>query len=167
MKYGIPKLYETMEELFADPEIDIVLNLTRPYQHFDVSKAALLAGKHVYSEKPLGISFEEGSELESIGEYAFMWCTALEGIEIPAGVTSIGEGAFSYCSKLDSVENIEHVSVVGDYAFAYTALTSVDLTGAISIGDFAFLKEKLTKKQYLFIGIIIVGILMLAVLEGE
>ena len=30
-----------------------------------------------------------------------------------------------------------------------------------------FLKEKLTKKQYLFIGIIIVGILMLAVLEGE
>ena len=30
-----------------------------------------------------------------------------------------------------------------------------------------FLKEKLTKKQYLFIGIIIVGILILAVLEGE
>jgi len=30
-----------------------------------------------------------------------------------------------------------------------------------------FLKEKLTKKQYVFIGIIIVGILMLAVLEGE
>ena len=30
-KYGIPKLYDTMHELFADPEIDIVLNLTRPY----------------------------------------------------------------------------------------------------------------------------------------
>ena len=38
--YSIPKLYDTMEELFADPEIDIVLNLTRPYQHFDVSRAA-------------------------------------------------------------------------------------------------------------------------------
>ena len=40
-EYGIPKIYDTMHELFADPEIDIVLNLTRPYQHFEVSKAAL------------------------------------------------------------------------------------------------------------------------------
>ena len=48
-KYPIPKLYEDMHELFADPEVDIVLNLTRPYQHYDVSKAALLAGTHVYS----------------------------------------------------------------------------------------------------------------------
>ena len=31
-QYGIPKLYENMQELFADPEVDIVLNLTRPYQ---------------------------------------------------------------------------------------------------------------------------------------
>ena len=62
-QYNIPKLYDTMEELFADPEIDIVLNLTRPYQHYAVSKAALLAGKHVYSEKPLGADLEEGKEL--------------------------------------------------------------------------------------------------------
>ena len=46
-EYNIPKLYDTMEELFADPEIDIVLNLPRPYQHNEVSRAALLAGKHV------------------------------------------------------------------------------------------------------------------------
>ncbi len=59
----IPKLYDTMEELFADPEIDIVLNITRPYQHYAVSKAALLAGKHVYSEKPLGADLAEGEEL--------------------------------------------------------------------------------------------------------
>lgn len=62
-EYNIPKLYDTMEELFADPEIDIVLNLTRPYQHYAVSKAALLAGKHVYSEKPLGADLAEGEEL--------------------------------------------------------------------------------------------------------
>lgn len=48
--YHVPKIYDTMEELFSDPEIDIVLNLTRPYQHFAVTKAALEAGKHVYSE---------------------------------------------------------------------------------------------------------------------
>ena len=65
-EWGVEKLYDTMEELFADPEIDIVLNLTRPYQHYDVSKAALLAGKHVYSEKPLGADLAEGEELVKI-----------------------------------------------------------------------------------------------------
>ena len=67
-KYSIPKVYDTMQELFADEEIDIVLNLTRPYQHFEVSKAALMAGKHVYSEKPLGINFQEGKELVELAK---------------------------------------------------------------------------------------------------
>lgn len=67
-EYGVPKLYDTMEELFADPEIDIVLNLTRPYQHYAVSKAALLAGKHVYSEKPLGADLAEGEELVALAK---------------------------------------------------------------------------------------------------
>ena len=67
-EYGVPKIYDTMHELFADAEIDIVLNLTRPYQHFEVSKAALLAGKHVYSEKPLGADLEEGKELVALAE---------------------------------------------------------------------------------------------------
>ena len=40
-KYNIPKLYDTMYELFADPEIDIVLNLTRPYEHYGVSIEAV------------------------------------------------------------------------------------------------------------------------------
>ncbi|MDD3242954.1 MAG: Gfo/Idh/MocA family oxidoreductase [Eubacteriales bacterium] len=66
--YGVPRLYDTMEELFADPEIDIVLNLTRPYEHFAVSKGALLAGKHVYSEKPLGATLEEGQQLVALAQ---------------------------------------------------------------------------------------------------
>jgi len=67
-KYSIPKLYETMHEAFNDPEVDIILNLTRPYEHFEVSEAALLAGKHVYSEKPLGAAFEEGETLAKLAE---------------------------------------------------------------------------------------------------
>lgn len=62
-KYGIGKVYGDMHEAFADPEVDIVLNITRPYQHYEVTRAALLAGKHVYSEKPLGASLEEGRAL--------------------------------------------------------------------------------------------------------
>ena len=67
-KYPHLKIYDTMEELFADPEIEIVLNLTRPYQHYAVSKAALLAGKHVYCEKPLGADLEEGKELVALAK---------------------------------------------------------------------------------------------------
>jgi predicted dehydrogenase len=67
-KYGVKKLYENMQEAFADSEVDIILNLTRPYEHYEVTRAALLAGKHVYSEKPLGASYEEGKELVSLAQ---------------------------------------------------------------------------------------------------
>lgn len=85
-EYGIPKRYDTMEELFADPEIDIVLNLTRPYQHFEVSKAALLAGKHVYSEKPLGADFEEGTELVRIARERGLWIGGAPDTFMGAGI---------------------------------------------------------------------------------
>ena len=45
-----------------------MLNLTRPYEHFEVSRAALLAGKHVYSEKPLAADLAEGRELVRLAE---------------------------------------------------------------------------------------------------
>ena len=87
-KYNIPKLYDTMEELFADPEIDIVLNLTRPYQHFEVSKAALLAGKHVYSEKPLGADFEEATELVRLAKEKGLWIGGAPDTFMGAGIQS-------------------------------------------------------------------------------
>ena len=62
-KYGLPRVYDTMLEAFRDPGVDIVLNLTRPHQHFEVSRLALEHGKHVYTEKPLGISMGEGDAL--------------------------------------------------------------------------------------------------------
>ena len=67
-KYGIGKVYKDMYEAFADPEVDIILNITRPYQHYEVSRQALLAGKHVYCEKPLGASFEEGKALVALAK---------------------------------------------------------------------------------------------------
>lgn len=67
-QYPHVKCYDCMEEMFADPEIDIVLNITRPYEHYDTTKAALLAGKHVYSEKPLAATFEQGKELVELAE---------------------------------------------------------------------------------------------------
>ena len=52
-----------VDELLADPGIDLVLNLTVPNAHFAVSHAALTAGKHVFSEKPLCATLEDGRRL--------------------------------------------------------------------------------------------------------
>lgn len=49
-----------VDELLADPEIQIVINLTVPKVHAQVSIQAIEAGKHVHSEKPLGLTIEEG-----------------------------------------------------------------------------------------------------------
>ena len=65
--YGC-RVYASLEDVLADDNVEMVLNLTRPYEHYTVSKAALLAGKHVYTEKPLGATFEEGFELEALAK---------------------------------------------------------------------------------------------------
>ena len=57
---------ETVDGLLAADDIDIIVNLTIPAAHFEVSKNILNAGKHVYSEKPFVLSVEEGKALASI-----------------------------------------------------------------------------------------------------
>ncbi len=53
----------TLDEVLADESIDSVVNLTPPLAHVAVSRQALEAGKAVFSEKPLGIDFDEGRGL--------------------------------------------------------------------------------------------------------
>ena len=53
----------SVEALLADAEIQIIVNLTIPRAHVEVGLRALAAGKHVYGEKPLGITFAEGKRL--------------------------------------------------------------------------------------------------------
>lgn len=60
-KYGLEA--NSVDSLLADPRIDIILNLTTPQHHVDVALSALRAGKHTYSEKPLGVSLSEAERL--------------------------------------------------------------------------------------------------------
>ena len=58
----------SVAELLADPEIEIVLNLTIPKAHYDICKAALDAGKHTYVEKPLSLTRDQGRDLLRIAK---------------------------------------------------------------------------------------------------
>src|SRR5579872_3493382 len=53
----------SVDELLADPTIEIVVNLTVPKAHVEVGLAAVAKGKHVHSEKPLGVSVAEAKKL--------------------------------------------------------------------------------------------------------
>lgn len=58
-EFGISKSC-TVEELLVDPDIDLVVNLTTPDAHAEINIAAIESGKHVYCEKPLAITREDG-----------------------------------------------------------------------------------------------------------
>ena len=53
----------SLEALLADPAVEIVLNLTVPTAHVEVGLRAIAAGKHVHSEKPLGVNVAEARRL--------------------------------------------------------------------------------------------------------
>jgi len=64
-KFDVPKVC-TVEELLADPEIEIVLNLTVPGAHGEVGLAALEAGKSAYNEKPLAVTRRDARKMLDI-----------------------------------------------------------------------------------------------------
>ncbi|MCB0035160.1 MAG: Gfo/Idh/MocA family oxidoreductase [Anaerolineales bacterium] len=66
-KFNIPHVY-TVEQLLADPAVEIVLNLTIPHAHGEVATAALKAGKSVYNEKPLALGREEAQQMLSLAQ---------------------------------------------------------------------------------------------------
>ncbi|KQZ23285.1 Gfo/Idh/MocA family protein [Microbacterium sp. Root553] len=61
-KYGVPS-FGTADDVLAHPGVDLVINLTIPAVHIEVSRAAIAAGKHVWTEKPLGLDRDGAAEL--------------------------------------------------------------------------------------------------------
>jgi predicted dehydrogenase len=61
-RFGVPKAC-TVEELLADPEIEIVINLTIPKTHVEIGMAAIASNKSVYGEKPLALDRQQGRKL--------------------------------------------------------------------------------------------------------
>ncbi|HEV7845810.1 MAG TPA: Gfo/Idh/MocA family oxidoreductase [Thermoleophilaceae bacterium] len=86
-----------VDELIADPAIDVILNLTPPLAHVAVTRRALAAGKHVYTEKPLALHEDEAGtlarEAEQLGLRIGCAPDIFLGSAYQAGRTVIDEGA--------------------------------------------------------------------------
>ena len=79
------KAYPTLEAALADPEVEAIVNLTIFQAHYEVNKQGLLAGKHVYSEKPLTLVYAQAKELVELAQ--------AKGLRLAgAPITFLGEG---------------------------------------------------------------------------
>lgn len=106
--HGIRPLARSVDEVLGDARIELILNLTNPDSHYAVSKAALQAGKHVYSEKPLAMALPEARELCDLAQRQ-----GLELASAPAGI--LGETAQSLWKALRE-------RVVGEVRLVYAEL---------------------------------------------
>ena len=121
-------------------------NLCVALESIDLSKVTDI-GESAFCEAALtSVSLDN---IVNIDKYAFVYNEKLTDVTFGSingngSTISLGEGAFSYCYSLDEIKGSTLLREVGAYAFAYTAITEIDLSGATSIGDAAFLKETMT-----------------------
>lgn len=66
-KFEIPGAF-TVEEMLADPEIELIVNLTPPMAHRTMNRRILEAGKHVFCEKPFALTAEEAQEVADLAK---------------------------------------------------------------------------------------------------
>lgn len=90
-EHNIPRVL-TVEELLVDPNVDLIVNLTIPSAHAEVSLAAVAAGKHIYSEKPLAISRADGR--------AILQAAKAQGLRVGCAPDTFLGGGLQTCRKL-------------------------------------------------------------------
>jgi len=109
----------TNEEIYGDKDIEIVINLTYPMSHYEVTKDALNAGKHVYCEKMMAVTLDECKELVDLAKSKNLkftmapdtflgagWQTARSAIDngmIGTAVTAVGVCIRSYKDNSDTL----------------------------------------------------------------
>ena len=89
-EFGIRQM--TNQEIYDDPEIEIVVNTTNWQSHTQVIREALNAGKHVYTEKSLAPSYEEACEIARLAEE--------KGLRIGCAPDTFLGGGYQTCRKL-------------------------------------------------------------------
>ena len=103
----------SVEDLLSHEEVDVILNLTIPQAHFEVSEKALKAGKHVYSEKPMAIKLSDAKQIIEIANQKNLYFGN-------APDTFLGGGG-QLSRKLIDEGNIGEV-LTGNFIFAFSGV---------------------------------------------
>ena len=90
-QFGVPKACN-VEELLADPAIEIVVNLTIPKAHGEVGLAAIESGKSVHNEKPLALSREDGRRMLELAR--------AKGVRVGCAPDTFLGGGLQTCRKV-------------------------------------------------------------------
>ena len=90
-KYGIPRAC-SVDELLADPEIEIIANLTNPQAHFEVAMQVVAGGKSVHNEKPLTATRQQGR--------ALLAAAREKGVRVGGAPDTFLGGGMQTCRKL-------------------------------------------------------------------
>ena len=109
--HGMPKAYGTAAELISDPDIDIVLNLTLPAVHAELTTMALEAGKHVYTEKPLAATYVEGERIFALAKE--------RGQSVCCAPDTISRRAFQTCRRLVDDGSICEVAAASAFVVSH------------------------------------------------
>ena len=89
--FRVPHHFPHIDKLFAGPQFDLLVNLTDMQQHFALSRQALSASRHVWSEKPLGINYAEAQELLELAK--------AKGVQILGAPTVVASPQFAFMAQ--------------------------------------------------------------------
>ncbi|HUK82340.1 MAG TPA: Gfo/Idh/MocA family oxidoreductase [Verrucomicrobiae bacterium] len=90
-EFGVPRVC-AVDELLRDPDVKIVINLTIPAAHAEINLAAINAGKHVYCEKPLAATRDDGSKT--------LEAAKAKGVRVGCAPDTFLGGGLQTCRKL-------------------------------------------------------------------
>jgi predicted dehydrogenase len=114
-------VYPDYETLLTDPDVEIVINLTSIKAHYEVTKRALEAGKHVYSEKPLTTEVDQTQELFALAEAhglvftgapCNLYCDAVSTLWKAVRDGAVGKPVLVYAELDDSPSHLKRMEKV-------------------------------------------------------
>jgi len=122
-RYPGVQVTDSYDALLADPELDAVIIATPVFTHFDLASQALVAGKHVFVEKPLSRTVAEADELVELAEandlrlmcgHTFLYSPAVRAVKKLLDAGELGDLYFISSSRVNLGLHQRDVSVVWD-----------------------------------------------------
>jgi predicted dehydrogenase len=101
-KFNVPNHYTHIDQLLAGAPFELMVNLTNMQEHGRLNKQALLARKHIWSEKPMANTYQEGKELLDLAKK--------QGVRIWGAPAVVNSPQFTYMAKAIQQGKIGRVS---------------------------------------------------------